>query len=318
MFPSRSASCSSGCPTAHSIISFCRIAGRTPGPRAIASIVLLYFVVGGLVVLLWIASPVLAFVGFIGMTWFHWGQGDVFVEATREGAGHPSRLTRVAMLIVRGALPMVVPLIASPGIYLSVFRDTTGVFAVPLVDGATFFENAAVRISIGGALGLVAVMAFIGTARARWATVGGRRAWRGDLGEVLLLAVFFWAVPPILAVGLYFCFWHSLRHIVRLSLLDPGSRDSLRHGRFLIALRIFALQSAPVTVAALGILVAMFFLVPRAGMSSGALLGLYLVMISALTLPHVVVVSIMDRRQAVWASVPQGIPAGSTPAGPSN
>ena len=161
-------------------------------------------------------------------------------------------------------------------------------------------------MAIALALVTVAVLTFIGTARARGNSPVGRRAWRGDLGEVLLLAAFFWAVPPVLAVGLYFCFWHSLRHIVRLSLLDSGSREPLSQGRFLVALRMFARQSAPVTIAALGLLVALFFAVPRAGMTSGALLGLYLVLISALTLPHVVVVSIMDRRQRVWAA---GTPA---------
>ncbi len=296
----------------HLVLS--RIARRAPDARAVLAIVALYFMVGGTVVTLWYLSPAIAFVGFIAMTWFHWGQGDVFVEATRVDAGRPSGVTRVGMLVVRGALPMVVPLIAFPTVYLNVFRDTTGVIAAPEFDGAAVVESGGLRIALAVALVVVAATTFIGTARARWATPAGRRAWRGDIGEVLLLGAFFASVPPVLAVGLYFCFWHSLRHIVRLSLLDPGSRTPLERGRFLVALRRFAAQSAPITIAALGLLVVLFFAVPRAGVSSGALLGLYLVLISALTLPHVVVVSIMDRRQRVWETDSPSRSASMAPA----
>lgn len=281
-----------------------RLAQRAPERRGMAFVVLLYLVVGGAVVLLWFLNPALAFVAFILTTWFHWGQGDLFVEGTRIGAGLPSRLTRAGMLAVRGALPMVVPLVAAPAAYLGVFQDTTGVIAAPTVDLTPLFESGMLRALIIAGLLLLGALTFAATARARWGTAEGRRAWWGDLGEVALLAAFFTFVPPILAIGLYFCLWHSVRHIVRLSLLDPGSREPLSTGRFLVVARRFAVQSAPITLAALGLLVVLFLAVPRAGLSGGALLGLYLVLISALTLPHVVVVSIMDIRQAIW--VPPG------------
>lgn len=277
-----------------------RLAGRTPDPRSMGRVVILYLIVGAAMLALWFLSPPLAFVAFILMTWFHWGQGDLFVEATREGTGTPSTLTRAGMLLVRGALPMVVPLVAAPEDYLRVFRDTTGVIAVPLGDLTSLVESGALRMTLAMALAVLAVLTFVGTARARWSTPAGRRAWWGDLGEVVLLAAFFTVVPPILAIGLYFCLWHSLRHIVRLSLLDPGSRAPLRLGRPAVVLGRFAVQSAPVTIIALGLLVVLFFAVPRAEVGGGALLGLYLVLISALTLPHVVIVSAMDRRQAAW------------------
>ena len=302
----------------HVVLS--RLARRAPDARAIAFVSLLYLVVGAVVVLLWFAAPAIAFVLFILMTWFHWGQGDLHVEATRVGAGSPSRVTRAGMLLVRGALPMVVPLVAFPEAYLGVFRNTTGVIAVSMVDVSPLFDSTT-RMLIAAALGLLIVVTFIGTARARWPSAAGRRAWWGDLGEVMLLAAFFAVVPPILAVGLYFCLWHSLRHIVRLSLLDPewrsaGARASGTSGGTASAIRRFAVRSAPITAIALVLLVALFFVVPQAGVTSGALLGLYLVLISALTFPHVIIVSIMDARQEVWARGPkeQLVGAGSAAA----
>lgn len=66
---------------------------------------------------------------------------------------------------------------------------------------------------------------------AAWASYRGgklpagaqRRVWREDAFEIVLLAAFFALVPPVLAVGLYFCLWHSVRHVGRLMLLDPTS-----------------------------------------------------------------------------------------------
>ena len=54
-----------------------------------------------------------------------------------------------------------------------------------------------------------------------------RRAWRRDILEVALLIVVFATVEPLLAIGLYFCFWHSTRHIARLILIDPQGRQAL-------------------------------------------------------------------------------------------
>jgi hypothetical protein len=54
---------------------------------------------------------------------------------------------------------------------------------------------------------------------------------------------------------------------------------------------------------ALVLLFGLYFVVPGTGsqgQSPASLLAVYLVLISALTLPHVVVVSFMDLRQGLW------------------
>jgi hypothetical protein len=48
-------------------------------------------------------------------------------------------------------------------------------------------------------------------------------------------------------------------------------------------------------------LVGLYLVAPGAGTSPPALLALYLVLISALTLPHFVVVSFMDYRQGLYS-----------------
>jgi len=69
----------------------------------------------------------------------------------------------------------------------------------------------------------------------------------------------------------------------------------------------FSAQAAPVTGVALLILAGLFCaLVPRTSGGPLGLLGIYLVLISALTVPHTVIVAMMDHVQ--------GRRSGRTPA----
>jgi Brp/Blh family beta-carotene 15,15'-monooxygenase len=115
-----------------------------------------------------------------------------------------------------------------------------------------------------------------------------------------LLTAFFLVVPPILAVGVYFCFWHSLRHIIRTVLLHDGSTTALDRAEIQPVLGQFARDGAPMTAGALVILGVLYLLVPRAPGELSGLVGLYLVLIGVLTLPHVVIVSWLDREQGVF------------------
>lgn len=89
----------------------------------------------------------------------------------------------------------------------------------------------------------------------------------------------------VLADGLYFALWHAPRHIARLVLLDPVPASSR-----------FARDAAPLTGLPLALLVALYLAVPAGEGDAGSLLAVYLVLISALTLPHAVWVSYMDAR----------------------
>jgi beta-carotene 15,15'-dioxygenase len=122
----------------------------------------------------------------------------------------------------------------------------------------------------------------------------GRRRGDGASGSVLR------ARAPVLAVGLYFCLWHAPRHVARLVLLDEKSAGVLEAGRIAPALVRFARDAAPLTVAAIVLLLGLYLAAPQTGAAPSALLALYLVLVSVLTLPHLVVVSFMDVRQGLW------------------
>ncbi|QIN80658.1 beta-carotene 15,15'-monooxygenase [Rubrobacter marinus] len=277
-----------------------RLLGREPWPWPVLAVGLLYLVLGGLYLALWFVSPVAAFAFFISLTWFHWGGGDLhaLVAFVPEGLAYPAdRTHRALVAVARGGLPMLVPLLAHPESYRAVAESTVGL----ILDDASglswpFAPGFRLYAGVSFAL-LVAVALAYGYVSAKGR--GSLAAWRVDAAETALLAAYFALVPPVLAVGLYFCLWHAPRHIARLVLLDGASAVALEGGRLPLA-RFFR-DAAPLTLAALALLLGLYATLPGTGTSAAALLALYLVLISVLTLPHVVVVSFMDLEQGLWS-----------------
>jgi Brp/Blh family beta-carotene 15,15'-monooxygenase len=278
-----------------------RSRGESPTHRGMALVGGLYALVGGAYLALWYVAPVASFVLFIAITWVHWGQGDVYALVAVEGADHlRTRGQRALAAVVRGGLPMLVPLLSYPGQYREVASLLVGRFGVTAADLAPLF-GVETRLTIGTGFAVVTVVALaLGARRGEGTADPG---WRVDALETGLLWAYFLAVPPVLAIGVYFCLWHSVRHIARLALVDPGGARALERGAWRPALARFARDAAPLTLVSLLVLGAFYLLVPVRPTDLPETVGLYLVLIAVLTLPHVVVVSLMDRAEGVW-SVP--------------
>ena len=127
--------------------------------------------------------------------------------------------------------------------------------------------------------------------------------------EVLLLVLLFTLVPAYMSVGIYFVFWHSLRHLGRLLILRPQDAEQVAAGDWHPVKRL-TVDLLPITFAALCLLTGFYFFnAPRITSLEG-FVALYLILISALTKPHLVVVAMMDR---VPKSVPKVAKEGSSP-----
>jgi Brp/Blh family beta-carotene 15,15'-monooxygenase len=275
-----------------------RALGGRLTPRLAAAVGGVYAVVGGTYLAGWFLAPAAAFVGFVALTWFHWGQGDVHPVRMLVGGDHlDARPVAVGTLLVRGGMPMLVPLLAFPDQYRRVAGWLVGLFEP---DGtaalaALFAPDVRAALAVGfGAL--VAV-----TLAAGLAVADDRRAWAVDAGETLLLLGHFATVPPVLAIGVYFCVWHSLRHVVRYLLLNGRARAAFAAGSVGRPLVRFGREAAPLTGLTLVLGAGLYALVPGASTEPRALLGLYLVFIAVLTLPHVLFVSYLDVRDGLWA-----------------
>lgn len=267
-------------------------------PRWLATIGGLYLIVGGAYAVVWFLAPVAAVVFFILMTWAHWGQGDVY-PLVAFGDDHPTgRITRLLTATTRGALPMVVPFVAFPRQYELIVSTLVELFDAEAAGAVSAAFTSTTRLGV--AIGLGCLLATTLAVGFRMAGSDGRRSWLLDAGETALLVVFFSTVPPILAVGLYFCVWHSLRHIVRLLAVDPTAASTLESRRYVSALASFGRDAAPLTAASVVILGIWYLVVPGTAAEPLSLVGGYLALIAVLTLPHVLVVSVMDREQGLW------------------
>ena len=126
---------------------------------------------------------------------------------------------------------------------------------------------------------------------------GEGRALRFDAFEALFLLAWFLFVPTLWALGTYFALWHSLRHGLRILWMDESGKRSLLKGTYL-RLKVRWIQiSGLMTVLAL---VGLWFLLALPLSFRGIQLdwlGKAMLGISILTLPHTVVVSLMDYFQ---------------------
>jgi len=278
--------------------------------RSIAAVSVVYAVLGGAVVAAFFVAPAAAFVGFVALTWLHWGQGDV-ATLSIAGVDHlPTSAERWLALVVRGGLPMGVPLVAHPEEYRLVAEWTVGLFLVGPGAAATAVDPLfapAVRAAVGVGIG-AATLASVGLGYRRIRTDDGsddgeRRdpgGWRRDAGELAVLWAWFLLAAPVFAIGVYFALWHALRHVGRLVLVDPEAASAASAGDAVGALARFGRDAAPLTLGGFLVVGAVGASVPAGVAAPGDLLAVSLVAIAALTLPHVVVVAWLDRRQGVW------------------
>jgi Brp/Blh family beta-carotene 15,15'-monooxygenase len=258
-------------------------------PSSMVVVGVLYAAVGGAYAALWLLEPLVAAAAFIAITWFHWGQGDVHALVVFVDADHlDSTRLRAATGFVRGGLPMFVPLLAFPDRYRTVVDAWVGLFGSDLSTAWLFAETTRL---VGGSVFLAVTVGVLLVGYRR----GSGRSWRVDAGETALLWLFFLTVPPLVAIGVYFCVWHALRHVIRVVAVDGASAVDTRK-----RLVRFVRDVAPLTALALVFLVGFAVFVPVTPTSPASVAAVYLVFIAVLTLPHVAVVTWMDRREGVW------------------
>ncbi|MFB6281306.1 MAG: Brp/Blh family beta-carotene 15,15'-dioxygenase, partial [Haloferacaceae archaeon] len=123
------------------------------GPRrSMAAVGAVYAVLMAAYAAWWFLAPTAAFVAFVLMTWFHWGQGDVYALLAFVDAEHlPTAAERALALLVRGGLPMLAPLVAFPDRYRAVALAVVDLFGADAAALAPAFAPPA-RVAVGGGL----------------------------------------------------------------------------------------------------------------------------------------------------------------------
>lgn len=263
-----------------------------------SQIVILYLILMTLYLILWYLEPVLSAIIFIIITWIHWGQGDLYVYDSVLNSNHiVGNLQKVLHIIIRGALPMFVPLYFYRPRYVEIIKSMSEMVA----------ENVNIIISQSVVLSttfllicLAAIYILISLYRLFESNWTGKYTFFADITEISILLLYFAIVPPVLAIGVYFCLWHSLRHIVRIIDIETDMSSSFELRRFITDMRWFARKSIPTTVISLLLLTGLFFYMSSGNYGIVSMLSVYLIVIAILTPPHFLVVVLMDKKDNIW------------------
>jgi len=264
------------------------LAGKPLRLRPLVIVLSLYLLVAIAVLVLWMILPVAAAVGFLIMTIYHWGQGDLAFERLNHTSVASFRGTgadRVHWLL-RGFIPIGIPFIAFPDQATEFINACVHLFAPNLAVDWNLWRGIVLA-----ALGfLFSVDSWIHLRHIRHPLA------RRILIENCALCAFFFLVPPLIAIGWYFAGWHGFRHVLRLCSYGASSEATRPDTKVKLICR--GQQAIPFTIIAVVMLAGLFMTLSDRVSSHFEVAALYLVMISALTLPHLIIVEWMDRREA--------------------
>ncbi|WP_426491733.1 Brp/Blh family beta-carotene 15,15'-dioxygenase [Hymenobacter sp. 102] len=216
---------------------------------------------------------------FFLLTMWHWGSAD---------APPPTQVSGAVWLshsLLRGTLLFAVPAAWWPVETASIVNDLlrfTGAAAIsPFTFGA-----------VSGGLGIVVVTGHA----ALWGWYARQRRWellRRELVELLVLAGLLLLLPPRWSVAVYFVYWHSLQHVLRLtSWLSNG--QLLPTGWALLPQLVFFLRrAAPLLLLSCMALLVLGRLLAHRLPDAAAWFSLALVVASIVTLPHALLVTLV-------------------------
>jgi beta-carotene 15,15'-dioxygenase len=240
---------------------------RSGGRAGTLTFATVYLAASTAVLAAWWVVPAWTLVGFLLLSAWHLGESDFeHLDSLR----HPLGFSR-------GACVVGLPFLVHPEQVSAVLANMglTGLWSP-----APWNLPMAVALSFQHFLVLVWVR--------RKASSG---AWNHELIQSAVLAAAFWVLHPLLAFALHFTLWHAAAHSIRLRRLT-GTDD------WKVMLRRAAPWALP-AVAALGV----FVVLGDGLLQLSDAAGPALVWVSALTVPHAIVVWMSDLTEPrqVWA-----------------
>jgi Brp/Blh family beta-carotene 15,15'-monooxygenase len=242
----------------------------------------------------WDFNPSAAALFFLGLTIFHWGQGDRYISVQVHQATYLSRSKVLTALHIlsRGSIPILLPGYLGNDTYRNVIEALVSSGGQASYQAEWVSSNPLFFLLIP--LGLTALSLL---AASICISKEERRPLCIDSIESVALFGWFLFIPALWAIGCYFALWHSLRHTLRILSTDTTGSQLLDSKQYLkLNMRWLQLTGLMTLIALIGmwIIFALPFSVRGIELDwlAKALIG-----ISVLTLPHTVVVCCMDKIQ---------------------
>jgi beta-carotene 15,15'-dioxygenase len=243
--------------------------------KKMALFITLYVAVAVLAVIAILTWNVVGFILVVVMSAVHFGIGDAaFISEIDRRSEETKRFQKYLYATAAGTLPVVIPLVSG--------KSTSALEKVnpALVDWHQGLNNDL----------LLWVMLI--TAFALLRLVQRRRD--GEAIDLVLLYLLAVTAPPLVAFAVYFGCWHAMRHTARLTLTLPSSQEAFTNGS---AKRAFIRAVLPGTPALVGtFVIAALIVLLRGDSLDDQFLWVSLVVVWALTVPHMAVTARLDRK----------------------
>ena len=249
-------------------------------PRAtfsrMAIFILVYIAIAAIAVWAILTWNVIGFIGVVIMSALHFGIGDAAFITEGDRANQSNHLSPIAQLLYAlsaGSLPVIIPLTNE--------RSTSALSAVnkDLVNWHGGLDSE-----------LMAAVLFI-TSLATLVLAFSKR-WR-DIADLLILSALALLTPPLVAFAAYFGMWHAMRHTARLTLNLKSSQKFISENRPARAFRQAVIPGLPALVGTF--IVSLLIGIQTPGKLSDEYLWLSLVVVWALTVPHMMVTAKLDK-----------------------
>jgi Brp/Blh family beta-carotene 15,15'-monooxygenase len=242
-------------------------------PKKMAIFIVIYVAVAVVAVIGILQFNTFGFIIVLFMSAIHFGIGDAaFISEIDRRTQPQSKLNRWFYIPAAGFTPVFIPLVNS--------ASTEALASVnsALINWHQGLDSQILLLVTSFTVTAIAVMAF----SKRYREVL-------DLTLLLLLAHF---APPLIAFAVYFGCWHAMRHTARLTLSLPRSIENLTQG---MPRKAFSNAVIPGLPALIGTFVVAGIMALSGRDFSDEFFWMALVVVWALTVPHMVVTAKLDR-----------------------
>jgi len=240
-----------------------------------AVFIFIYVAVAIAAVVALLTWSVIGFIGVVVMSAVHFGIGDAaFISEIDRRSVDQKPFQKYLYAAAAGTLPVVVPLVSE--------KSNSALEKVnpELLDWHQGLNND------------LMLWTMVLTAVVLLRLVQKRRD--GEAIDLVLLYLLAVTAPPLVAFAVYFGCWHALRHTARLTLTLPNSQAAFAEGNLK---RAFIKAVLPGTPALIGtFVVAAAIVIFRGDSLDDQFLWVSLVVVWALTVPHMAVTARLDRK----------------------
>jgi Brp/Blh family beta-carotene 15,15'-monooxygenase len=243
-------------------------------PLVMAGFIAVYVLIAIVAVIAILEFNVVGFIFVLVMSAVHFGIGDAaFISELDRRQPVAVRLPRAIYALSSGSIPVLIPLVNSAS------TDALAQVNPSLIDWHQGYDQEILTVVI--TIACISIARLIVRKRIREAA---------DIGLLLALALL---TPPLIAFALYFGCWHAMRHTARLTLSLESSQRAYESGNIRSAFLKAVIPGIPALV---GTFFIAAILAIRGQEFNDDFFWMALVVVWALTVPHMAVTAKLDRN----------------------